>query len=107
MGRGCSNGVAVAAFREGREADELRTGPDGGGKLGTADAQTRRRVALQGAQAENLQLVADLIDPESLLAGKEAALGHEERGERRAPRSRPLLLRDGGFGSVDGDCGGV
>src|ERR1700736_673022 len=61
--------VAVAAFPEGSEADELPAGPDRGGELGSADAQPGCRVALQGAQAEHRQLVADLVDPGGFLAG--------------------------------------
>ena len=50
--------------------------------------------------------MADLVDPGGVFAGEEAALGYEQRGERRPPRSRPVLLGDRGFGSVDGLGGG-
>jgi hypothetical protein len=38
--------------------------------------------------------VADLVDPGSVFAGEEAALGHEQRGERWSPRPGPVLLGD-------------
>ena len=43
---------------------------DRGGELGSADAQPGYRVALQGAQAEHRQLVADLVNPRGVLAGR-------------------------------------
>ena len=47
------------------------------GEFGSAEAQPGCRVAFQGAQAQFGQLVADLVDPGGVFAGKEAALGHE------------------------------
>ena len=77
LGRQRSHEVAIAALPQRGEADELLTGPNGACHLGPCDAQLGSRVALQGPEAEDGQLVADLVDPRGVVAGQEVAFGDE------------------------------
>lgn len=98
--------VAVAAFAEWGELDELLASADSAGEFGSGDAEFGGRVALQGTQTKDGELVADLADPGCVLAGEEAAFGDEQGGEDRPPSAEPVVLGDGGLGAVDGLDGG-
>ena len=100
-GWGCGTG---ASGTEGCCCWETATQPESGSNSGARPApmpinqasQPRRRVALQGAQADLRQLVADLIDPQGVLTGQEARSA-TNIAVNAPPRSRPVLLGDRGF----------
>ena len=61
--------------------DEHQKDPDG------VETEFARGVALRSAHPQHGELVADLVDPGGVLAGKEAAFGDEQCDEDRSPRS--------------------
>ena len=79
--------VAIAALAQGGKADEPQAGPDGTCQFGPSYAQPGCRVALQGTEAKDGQLVTDLVDPRGVLAGEEAALGDEQGDQDGSPGS--------------------
>src|SRR5581483_11666901 len=55
------------------ERDEAARRADGGGKLGSADAERRCRVRLECARVQPGEAAALLLDPRRVLAGEERA----------------------------------
>src|ERR1700736_4128694 len=96
----------MIALSHGGEAHEVLAGPNGACQLGPCDAELGRRVALQSTEAQDGQLVTDLIDPRGVVAGQEVALGDEEGDERRSPRPYPVLLSDCGLSAENRLDGG-
>ena len=66
-----------------------------------AEPERRRRVALQRRAVDVVEPPPVRFDPGQILAAQEPAASGEERDQRRAPRARPLTLRDRRFSSVD------
>ena len=79
-----------------------QAGPDGTCQFGPSYAQLGCRVALQGTEAKDGQLVTDLVDPRGVLAGEEVALGDEQGDQDGSPGSYPVVLGDSGLGAVNG-----
>jgi hypothetical protein len=55
----------------------LTASPNRGCELGSANAEARRGVALESAQAQQGELVANVVDPGSVLASREVAFTDE------------------------------
>src|ERR1700722_16972371 len=82
--------VAVAAFAQWCQPDQLATGPDGGGQLGPTDAESGCGIAFECTQSQEGELISDLVDPGGVLGGEEVALADEEGGQGGSPGSGPL-----------------
>jgi hypothetical protein len=71
----------VPTFAQRGVGDERAAGASRRGPFGAAQAEAGLAVGLQGPQPHLVELTADLVDPEGVLAREEAALGHEHGDE--------------------------
>jgi len=88
----CFHEVAIAAFPQRGQANQLLAGSDCAGQFGPGNRELDGRVAFQRANMEHTQLMAGLVDPWGILAKEEVALGYEESHQHRSPGPLPFVL---------------
>ena len=94
--------IPVTALSQGGEANEVLTRSDGTSQFGTSQAESSGCIAFQRTQAKQCQLMTGFIDPQSVIAGQEVALGDEEGHQDGPPGPPPILLGGGGLGAMNG-----